>query len=101
MASKFELRYTRFFEKQWLGFDEKTKLLIEDKLKLIKQNPFRYDTLEGYMRVRKVKITFEGRYQRLLYALHMPEVNQIFVLGVFERDKGYEEFERKFRQLKK
>jgi mRNA-degrading endonuclease RelE of RelBE toxin-antitoxin system len=101
MASKFELTYTRFFEKQWLDYDEKTKLLIEDKLKLVKQNPFRYDTIEGYKRVRKVKLTLEGKYQRLLYALHMPEANQIFILGVFERDKGYEEFERKFKQLKK
>ena len=101
MTSKFELRYTRFFEKQWLGYDEKTKQLIEDKLILIKQNPFRYDTLEGYMRVRKVKLSLEGKYQRLLYALHMPEVNQIFILGIFDRDKGYEEFERKFKKLKK
>ena len=101
MVSKFELRYTLFFEKQWIGFDEKTKQLIEDKLKLIRQNPFRYDTLEGYSRVRKVKFSLEGKYQRLLYALHMPEVNQIFILGVFDRDKGYQEFERKFKQLKK
>lgn len=101
MVSKFELHYTKYFEKQWLDYDEKTKLLIESKLKLIKQNPFRYDTLEGYKRVRKVKFSLEGKYQRILYALHMPEVNQIFILGIFDRNKGYEEFERKFTQLKK
>lgn len=101
MASKFELHYTKYFEKQWLDFDGKTKQLIENKLKLIKLNPFRYETLEGYTRVKKVKLTLKGKYQRLIYALHMPEVNQIFILGIFDRDKGYEEFERKFSQLKK
>ncbi|MBD3262070.1 MAG: hypothetical protein GF334_10475 [Candidatus Altiarchaeales archaeon] len=101
MDSKFELNYTKYFEKQWLDFDEKTKTLIEDKLKLIKMNPFRYGTLEGYKRVRKVKLSIKGKYQRLIYALHMPEVDQIFILGIFDRDKGYEEFERKFSQLKK
>jgi mRNA-degrading endonuclease RelE of RelBE toxin-antitoxin system len=101
MASNFELFYTRFFEKQWLAYDAKTRLLIEDKLKLVKQNPFRYDALEGYARVRKVKLSLKGKYQRLLYALHMPQANQILILGVFERDKGYDEFERKFSELKK
>ena len=101
MASDFALKYSRFFEKQWLGYDEKTKQLIEDKLRLIKQNPFRYDTLEGYTRVRKIKLSIQGKYQRLLYALHMPENNQIFILGIFERDKDYKDFERKFSQLKK
>ncbi|MDD5111598.1 MAG: hypothetical protein PHG85_03570 [Candidatus Altiarchaeota archaeon] len=101
MASSFELQYTRFFEEQWLGFGEKARRLIQDKLRLVKQNPYRYETLEGYMRVRKVKLAIEGKYQRLLYALHMPDANQIFILGVFERDKGYEEFERKFSQLRR
>lgn len=31
----------------------------------------------------------------------MPQANQVLILGVFERDKGYEEFERKFGELKK
>ncbi|MFH0859887.1 MAG: hypothetical protein V1921_01670 [Candidatus Altiarchaeota archaeon] len=101
MASNFELLYTRFFEKQWLEYDEKTKHLIEDKLRLIKQNPFRYDTIEGYKRVLKVKLSIEGKYQRLLYALHTPKTNQILILGVFEREKDYKDFERKFSQLKK
>jgi mRNA-degrading endonuclease RelE of RelBE toxin-antitoxin system len=101
MASNFELRYTRFFENQWLNYNEKTKRLIEDKLRLIKQNPFRYDTLDGYKRVRKIKLSIEGRYQRLLYALHIPENNQIFILGIFEREKDYKDLERKFTQLKK
>ena len=101
MALRFELRYTRFFEKQWLGFDKKTKRFIENKLRLIKQNPIRYRTLEGYTRVRKVKLSIEGKYQRLLYALHMPHPNQILILGIFEREKDYKDFERKFKQLKK
>jgi len=101
MALEFELKYTRFFEKQWLGYDEKTKHLIEDKLRLIKQNPFRYDTLEGYKRVLKVKLSIEGKYQRLLYAIHTPQTNQILILGIFEREKDYKDFERKFTQLRK
>ena len=101
MVSKFDLKYTKFFERQWLGYDEKTQHLIQDKLGLIKQNPFRYDTLAGYRRVRKVKLSIEGKYQRLLYVLHLPKVNQILVLGVFEREKDYKDFERKFIQLKK
>jgi mRNA-degrading endonuclease RelE of RelBE toxin-antitoxin system len=101
MASGFELQYTRFFEKQWLGYDEKTRHLIEDKLRLIKQNPLRYGTLEGYTRVRKIKLSVEGKYQRLLYALHTPQTNQILVLGVFEREKDYKDFERLFGQYKK
>jgi len=101
MALEFELKYTRFFEKQWLDYDGKTKHLIEDKLRLVKQNPFRYDTLEGYKRVRRVKLSIEGKYQRLLYALHMPQTNQILILGVFEREKDYKDFERKFTQFKK
>jgi mRNA-degrading endonuclease RelE of RelBE toxin-antitoxin system len=101
MASKFELQYTKYFEKQWLEFNEKTRQLIKDKLKLIKQNPYRYDTLEGYARVRKLKLSVKGKYQRLIYALHMPEVNQVFILGIFPRDKGYQEFERIFGSLKK
>jgi len=101
MASSFELYYTRFFEEQWLGFDEEAKRIVEDKLRLIKQNPFRYDTLEGYRRVRRVKLSIGGKYQRLLYALHMPESNQILILGIFERKKDYKDFERKFSQLKR
>ncbi|MBD3389216.1 MAG: hypothetical protein GF416_08985 [Candidatus Altiarchaeales archaeon] len=101
MVSKFELCYSRFFETQWLGFDEKTRSIIKDRLKLIKQNPLRYDTLKGYTRVRKLKLSLEGKYQRLLYALHMPKTNHILILGVFDRDKGYQEFERKFIKLKK
>jgi mRNA-degrading endonuclease RelE of RelBE toxin-antitoxin system len=101
MASNYEVLYTRFFEKQWLGYDKETRLLLEEKLRFIKQDPFRYETLEGYKRVRKVKLSVKGKYQRLLYALHMPETNQVLILGVFERDKGYDEFERKFGRLKK
>lgn len=101
MASNFELFYTRFFEEQWIAYDKQTRHLIEEKLKLIKYDPYRYETLEGYTRVRKIKLNLKGKYQRLLYALHMPETNQILILGIFERDKGYKEFQRKFKQLKK
>ncbi|MBM3309046.1 MAG: hypothetical protein FJY77_02230 [Candidatus Altiarchaeales archaeon] len=101
MASSFELHYTRFFERQWLNFDEKTKRFVEDKLRLIKLNPFRCETLEGYKKVRKLKLSVEGKYQRMLYALHMPQTNQILILGIFERSRDYKDFERKFSQFRK
>ena len=101
MASGFDLKFTLFFEKQWLSYDEKTRDLIHEKLLLVKRNPFRYPIHKGYARVRKVKLSVEGKYQRLMFAFHMPEVNQILVLGVFERGKDYKDFERKFMHLRK
>lgn len=101
MASGFELNFTRLFEKQWISYDEKTRDLIREKLLLLKKNPFRYPVHKGYMQVRKVKLSVEGKYQRLMFALHIPEVNQILILGVFERSKDYKDFERRFQQLKK
>ncbi|MEA1925425.1 MAG: hypothetical protein U9M95_06105 [Candidatus Altiarchaeota archaeon] len=101
MASSFKLEFTKLFRKQWLTYDEKTRDLIRDKLLLVKKNPFRYPLHKGYTRVRKVKLSVEGKYQRLMYALHMPEADQILVLGVFERSQDYKDFERKFKHLKK
>ncbi len=101
MASRSELRFTKFFEKQWLSYDKKTRDMIREKLLLVKKNPFRYPVHKGYTRVRKVKLSVEGKYQRLMFAVHMPEVNQILILGVFERSKDYRDFERLFKQLKK
>jgi len=101
MASSFKLEFTKLFGKQWLTHDEKTRDLIRDKLLLVKTNPSRYPLHKGYAHVRKVKLSIEGKYQRLMYALHMPESDQILVLGVFERSQDYKDFERKFKNLKK
>ncbi len=101
MVSDFELKFTQFFEKQWLSYDEKTRDLIHEKLLLVKKNPLRYPVHKGYTQVRKVKLSVKGKYQRLMFTLHMPEVKQILLLGIFERSKDYKDFERRFRQLKK
>ncbi|MFH1722408.1 MAG: hypothetical protein ABH950_07385 [Candidatus Altiarchaeota archaeon] len=99
MVSNFEINYTQFFEKQWISFDEKTQQRIKEKLKLIKNNPFRYPTHKGYKRVHKVKLSIKGKYQRLIYAVHNPQAYNILVLGIFSRDKDYQDFERKFANL--
>jgi len=101
MDSNFKLEYTTFFAKQWDNYDSKTRDIIKEKLRLLRDNPFRYPTHKGYLRVRKVKVNIEGKYQRLMYAVHIPESNHILILGVFARDMDYRDFEKKFKHLKK
>lgn len=100
MDSNFELFYTEYFMKQWTEFNDKSKEFIKDKLRIVKENPYRYPVHKGYTRVRKIKLSMEGKYQRLMYALHMPESNNILILGVFARKCNYKDFENIFKNLK-
>ena len=101
MGLKFNLKFTQYFLSQWKGYDEKSRRLIESKLELIKQNPFRFPKHEGYKFVFKVKLSIENKYSRLMYAVFMPDSQHITILGLFEREVGYKEFERIFRELRK
>ena len=101
MGSKFELRYSDYFLEQWGGYEERTRRLILDKFKLIKLNPFRYEAHKGYKRVFKVKITIENKYSRLMYSVFDPDSNHIRILGIFDRNLSYKDFERIFGHLKK
>ncbi|MFH1055595.1 MAG: hypothetical protein V1744_05835 [Candidatus Altiarchaeota archaeon] len=101
MALNFSLKFTTYFERQWLGYGEDTRGLITEKLIILKQNPFRYPTHTGFHRVHKIKLTLEGKYQRLMYAVFMPDNQTITVLGVFDRSKEYKDFERIFAELRK
>jgi len=101
MALRFELKYTRYFESQWIDYKEGDRERIREKLHLLKENPFHYPTLEGYHRVHKIKLTIADKYQRLIYAVFMPDNKTITILGVFERSKDYKDFERLFKELRK
>jgi len=101
MASGFKIKFTDYFEKQWLDYDSKTRETVTGKIRLLKTNPFRYPTHEGYRRVHKIKLNLEGKYQRLMYAVFMPDNQTITILGVFPRKTDYKDFERIFAELKK
>jgi hypothetical protein len=97
----FAFKFSRHFVAQWDCYDTKTKDIVKKKLCLVKQNPFRYPTHEGYRFVFKVKLTIENKYSRLIYAVFMPDKEHITILGVFDRKVGYKDFERMFKDLKK
>ena len=101
MALKFDFKFTHYFLNQWKVYDAKARKLINDKLSLIKQNPFRFPKHEGYRFVFKIKISIEGEYSRLMYAVFMPDSKHITILGVFDRKAEYKDFERIFRELRK
>jgi len=101
MGLSFQLKFTNYFLEQWKSYDEKTKAFIQKKLDLIRQNPFRFPKHEGYRFVFKVKISVEQRYSRLMYAVFMPDAGHITILGVFDRDVDYKDFERIFKELRK
>ncbi len=101
MGLEFNLKFTQFFLRQWGSYDEKSKRLIESKLGLIKQNPFRFPKHEGYKFVFKVKLSIENKYSRLMYAVFMPDSEHITILGIFDREANYKDFERIFRELRK
>ncbi len=50
----------------------------------------------------EVKMDIDNQYSRLIYAVFYPHRNEIFIFGMFDRDKEFKEFERIFkRELKK
>lgn len=100
MVLKFNLKFTKFFLKQWKSYNSKAKKLIQDKLKLVKQNPFRFPKHEGYRFVFKVKLSVDGKYSRLMYAVFMPDSRHITVLGIFDRSADYRDFENIFKEGK-
>ena len=97
----FKFKFTKYFVQQWDSYDTKIKKLIESKLNLIKQNPFQYPKHEGYKFVFKVKINIKDNYSRLMYAVFMPDSKHITVLGVFDRNAVYKDFEKIFKEFKK
>ncbi len=101
MALEFNFKFTQYFLNQWEAYDGRTRKLIEDKLALIKQNPFRFPKHEGYRFVFKVKLSVEGIYSRLMYAVFLPDAKHITILGIFDRGAGYKDFERIFREYRK
>ncbi|MBU1201230.1 MAG: hypothetical protein KKA51_01905 [Nanoarchaeota archaeon] len=100
MDLKFNLLFTKYFQEQWDKYDEKTKNLIQDKLKLIKENPFRFPKHTNYRFIFKVKLSIQGKYSRLMYAVFMPDSEHITILGIFERKANYKDFENIFREMK-
>ncbi|MFC1690886.1 type II toxin-antitoxin system RelE/ParE family toxin [Nanoarchaeota archaeon] len=94
-------KFTKHFLEQWKNYDSKTRNLIQNKLRLIKHNPFRFPSHEGYKLIFKVKLSIESKYSRLMYAVFMPDSKHITILGIFERKSDYKDFERIFEQLRK
>jgi len=97
MDLRFSLKFTRYFQKQWDKYDKKNQKLIKNKLKLIKENPFRFPRHKGYRFVFKVKLSIEARYSRLMYAVFMPDSKHITILGIFDREAEYKDFEKIFK----
>ena len=97
MGLEYELAPSAYFLQQLE--DIKDKIFVESKLRLIKINPFRFKGLEGYRFVFAVKLRLNG-YKRLIY-LAEPKERKVFIFGLFERGKGYKDFERFYRQYLK
>jgi len=97
----WNFKFSQLFLKQWKEYNLKSKKLIQSKLKLIKDNPFRYPNQIGYKFVFKVKISIESRYSILIYAVFMPDSEDITILGIFDRSVNYKDFEKIFNKLKK
>ncbi len=101
MGLLFRFKFTKYFSEQWQSYDESTQKSIQKKLNLVKQNPFRFEKLEGYRFVFKIKISVEDNYSRLIYAVFMPDQEHITILGIFDRKVGYKDFDRIFSELRK
>jgi mRNA-degrading endonuclease RelE of RelBE toxin-antitoxin system len=99
--SYYDIRFSSFFERQWLGYGKKARDLIRDKIELIKENPYRFQSHKGYHRVFKVKLNIESSYSRLMYAVYYPDNESIMILGIFPRGRDYKDFERMFGFLRK
>lgn len=98
MASNFKLIPSKYFLKQINDFSIKDKNQISDKLKLLKTNPFRYGTLEGYRFVFKIKLNLNNNYSRLIYAVYFPKKEDIRIFGIFERKNDYKDFKKTFKE---
>jgi len=70
MDLEFSLHYSRFFLHQWERYDQNTRDFLQDKFTLIKQDPFRFPTHKGFSRIRKIKLSTKGKYQRLMFSIH-------------------------------
>jgi mRNA-degrading endonuclease RelE of RelBE toxin-antitoxin system len=98
----FEIKPSIYFLDQIKSASDNDKKIIEQKLRLIKINPFRFDKLEGYKHVFKIRINFADQSNRLIYAAFYPMSQNVFVFGVFNRKKSYKDFKRIFsHDLKK
>ena len=99
MVLSFDFKFTDYFLKQWKELDNKSKRVINEKLKIVKENPFRYDKLEGYKFVFKIKLTIKSEYSRLVYVVFMPDAQHITILGIFDRKAEYKDFEKIFGRV--
>ncbi len=97
MELNFNLIPTKFFQKQLEKLSKKEIEIIQKKLKLIKQNPFRFEKLEGYRFLFKIKVNVTNNYSRILYAVFKPNKNDITIYGIFPRKNNYQDIKRIFK----
>lgn len=88
----FKFLFTKFFKSQVSKLNSKNKQLIKNKLELIRENPSRFKSLQGYKNVFEVKISIEKNYSRLIYALYEPDSNSITIFGIFKRKSDFKDF---------
>ena len=90
---RFRLYFSKYFEDQLEEIKYIT--LIDKKLDLLEINPFRFKFIAGKRFVFAIKIRLNG-YKRLIYKVE-PSSKSVFVFGLFERGKGYKDFEKFYK----
>ena len=71
-------------------------MIINKKLDLLEINPFRFKFISGKRFVFAIKIRLNGN-KRLIYKVE-PSLRKVLIFGLFERGKGYKDFEKFYKE---
>lgn len=87
------------FLEQIRKFGKKSRKLVEKKIELLRLNPYRFKAcvLNNFQRFKGVRVTLDGKERRLIYVVIK---NIIFLVCIFDRDKGYGDLEKFLEKFK-
>ncbi|PKP57517.1 MAG: hypothetical protein CVT89_04390 [Candidatus Altiarchaeales archaeon HGW-Altiarchaeales-2] len=98
MAEFKVLPYWLFLE-QIRPFSSKSRKHIEQKIELIRLNPYRFKHVhsKNFSMVFRVRMTLDGKERRLIYVI-IKDI--VFLVCIFDRDKGYRDLEKFLAKFK-
>jgi hypothetical protein len=94
---KFKLNFSDFFKSQFKKTTGKKREQILMKLREVLESPVRFKSLSGYRHLFEVKVDFENKFSRLIYAMYIPKKNEIRIFGIFDRGRDFKDFFKKFK----
>ena len=89
---RFEIKATKFFQKQFDGFPDKYKIQIKNKIELIKQSPFHFKSVHSklFSRVFRIRLNIERKEIRFVYIV----LGSKIILACFlDRDEDYKDLD--------